>query len=345
MTDWGRFFPGSATWTVAIFSTLQTRLSYKVFLAALALLMIVLTMALVGTLTHRAAAPVVVVALRASLTLRNWFDGLDTFSGVLALTICLTLGSALLLVRGRGWPSAVIASLLWAYALLTYEVAILLTPTLIFTVWSARGRWQRTLPMIVPTLCVMATVGVLRARATYPPGNAYTINLDFSGVLTTYLRQTLSALPLAEQWYPGAAPLIVDRSLVILMIALIGVPAAVVLTAVSRIPSAENWPKTTLAALLGFSCWLLPPLLVGVSLGWQNDLPPGEGYVSVVWGYVGVAILMAVGWMLIARRAAARPTRVRKFSLHAATLMLSLLCALTVAQSATIATIAQTYSM
>ena len=34
---------------------------------------------------------------------------------------------------------------------------------------------------------------------------------------------------------------------------------------------------------------------IQVSLGWQKELPPGEGYVSVVWGCVGVAILMAVG--------------------------------------------------
>ncbi len=349
----GRLFPGTFVWMVAVFDTFQTRLSYKIFIAALVLGMIALIVALVGTLARRTVAPAVVVALTANLTLRNWFDGLDTFTGVLPLTISLTLGCTLMLLRGRSWPSAVAAGLIWSCTLLTYEVAILLTPTLVLTVWAVRRRLRRTLAVVLPALLVAATVLVLRSRAV--PGrartDAYTVNLDPSAVLRTYLRQLFSGLPLAEQWYPGAAgypggvALNVPVSLVALMVVLVGVPAAVVLTALARSPAALGWRGGRLAALVGASCWFLPPLLVAVSLGWQNQMPPGEGYVSVVWGYVGVAILMAVGWIAVARRAAHHPTRARRASLHAATGLLAVLCAFTVAQSATIATIAQTHSM
>ncbi len=344
MADRGRFFPGSALWTVSVFTAFPSRLSYKVFLAGLVLIMVLLTALMLRTLVGRASAHVVVVTLAASLTLRNWFDGLDTFTGVLPFTICLTLATGLLLLKGRSWPSAVTAALLWTYALTSYEVAILLAPTLVILVITRR-RWQRTLPVLLSTLGILALVAVLRSRALNPPGDAYTLNLDPSAVLATYLRQTLSALPLAEQWYPGAAPLTVDLPVIALMIGLVGIPAAVVLSALSHGTRPESWPRLGVATLLGLSCWLLPPLLIAVSLGWQRELPPGEGYVSVVWGYVGVSILMAVGWIVLARRAATRPTGLRRFALHSSTAVISVLCALTVAQSATIASLVQTQSM
>lgn len=201
MADRGRFFPGSALWTVSVFTAFPNRLSYKVFLGGLVLSMVVLTALVLRTLMGSAAAHVAVVTLAANLTLRNWFDGLDTFTGILPLTICLTLVAALLLLRGVSWLSAMMAGALWTYALITYEVAILLAPTLVLLVL-ARRKWQRTVPVILPTLGILAFVAFLRSRALNPPGDAYTISLDPSAVITTYVRQALSALPLAEQWVP-----------------------------------------------------------------------------------------------------------------------------------------------
>lgn len=333
----GRFFPGSATWTLAVFTAFTTREQYKALLAALVLTMVVLTATIVATLTRAALAPVVVVALASTLTLRTWFDGLDTFSGVLPLTVCLTLGSGVLLLRGRGWPSAVAAALLYGYALVTYEVAILLAPTLCLAVWIVRRRWTRTLPLVVPTVLVTVGVLVLRARATGSEGNAYRVSLEPWRVAVTYTKQAAAALPLSEQWFPGGAGLHVEPALVALSTVLVGVPAALVLVTLGRSRIDVPGRQLALAALLGASCWLLPPLLVAISLGWQNELPRGQGYVSVVWGYVGVAVLAAVAWTTLARATARPASPLRRVAVHLASAALALTAALTVAQSATIA--------
>ncbi len=49
----------------------------------------------------------------------------------------------------------------------------------------------------------------------------------------------------------------------------------------------------------------------------------------MVWGYVGVSILMAVAWMVLARRSVAKPTFLRKTLLYFGTAVISILCALT----------------
>jgi hypothetical protein len=337
VTREGRFFPGSAAWTLAVFTTFTTREQYKAFLAALVLTMVVLTVTLVTTLTRAALAPVVVVALTSTLTLRSWFDGLDTFSGVLPLTVCLTLGSGLLLLAGRGLPSAVAASLLYGYALVTYEVAILLAPTLCVVVWCVRRRWTRTLPLVVPTAVVCVVVLALRSRATGSDGDAYRINLEPWRVLVTYTKQAAAALPLSEQWFPGGAGLDVAPALVGLTTVLVGVPAAVVLVTLGRAPVHVTRSRLALAAFVGASCWLLPPLLVAVSLGWQNQLPPGHGYVSLVWGYVGVAVLVATAWTALARSTQRDASPLRRAALHLASGAIAVTAALTVAQSVTVA--------
>lgn len=343
ISEQGRFFPGSATWTFGVFTAFPSREQYKILLAGLALLMIGLTAAVVVTLTRAAVGPLVVVALTSTLTLRTWFDGLDSFSGVIPLTVCLTLGCLLLLLRGAGWPSAVVGGLLWTYALVTYEVAILLTPSLCLIVWWLRRRWTRTLPVLLPAVCVVVLVLVLRARAS-GPASAYTLNLEPVRVLVTYVKQVLAALPLSEQWFPGGAGLRVETSLVVLTTVLVGVPAALVLVTQSRGGLAARRSSIAVTALVGASLWLLPPLLVAVSLGWQNELPRGQGYVSVVWGYVGVAILAAAGWVALARATGGRPAAVRRLALHASTAVLAVLCALTVAQSVTVAVLVQSGS-
>lgn len=56
--------------------------------------------------------------------------------------------------------------------LVTYEVAILLTQTIVLVVWWARRRWVRTLPVVLPTVLTGALVAVVRALATGSDGNA-----------------------------------------------------------------------------------------------------------------------------------------------------------------------------
>jgi hypothetical protein len=333
--DQGRLFPGSALWTFAVFTAFQDRLTYKLFLAGLVLLMIALVAATAATLSRPALAPVVVAGCVATLHLRDYFDGLDTFSGVMPFTICGTLVALLLLLRRPGWPSAVVAALVWTNVLLTYEVAIALTPTLCLVVWWVTRRWVRALALLAPTIVVGVAVLVLRSQVTTFVGNAYRINLEPDRVLATYAKQAAGALPWSTQWFPGTtAAMAFDPALLAVAVPLVAAPLAILLTMVAARPLDLPPGATAQLAFLGGSMWLLPPVLVAVSLGWQNELPPGQAYVSVVWGYVGLALLTTAGWAALAdgpRR------RWQRFALPVATAVVALAAAGSVAQSVAVA--------
>jgi len=339
ITHEGRFFPGSTLWTFTVFTVFPTLASYKVFIALLCLTMLALTALVAAVLTRNAlVVPVAVVALGSTVTMRAWFDPLDSFSGVVILSICLALGATLLLLRGTGWPSIAVAIAMWAYALMTYEVVITFTPVLCLVVWWSRRSWSRATALLWPTAVVGAVVAVLRSRVETPVGNAYVINLEPWRVLVTYVKQASSSLPLSQVWYPGAvAPPSFDPYLTLLMVVVVGIPAAVLLLCVVRARPVLTWPSLVVVAFLGAALWLAPPVLVAISLGWQNELPPGQGYVSVAWGYVGLALLATSAWSALAKLHLDRPSRARAVLLVVGSAVLVLLCAATLAESITIA--------
>lgn len=339
MTSQGRFFPGSATWTAIVFGSLQDSDAYKLFLAGLTFAMILLTAALVAQITaSRSAAVVVCLMLATTVTLRAWFDGLDTFSGVLPLTVCLAIVTTLVLVRGHGRTSIAWAVVMWSFALTTYEVVILLTPVVALLVWWLRRSASRALVPFGPSVALGLFVLWLRSRVRNP-AEPYVVNPEATRVLAAAVKQYSAALPLTQQWYPGARDWVrVNPSTLGVCVLMVGVPVSLGLVAVARSRPAVTRPQLRAVAGLGLALWILPSALVPLSLKWQNELPRGQGYVSVVWGYVGVALLLTAGWLALARVWARRPTsRWRAAALGTATLVACVLASATAAQSMTIA--------
>lgn len=339
MNNEGRFFPGSAVWTAVVFGNLQSTAAYKLFLAVLVLTMIVLAALLGVQITARPSVGVVTgLMLATTVTLRAWFDGLDTFSGIVPLTVGLALGTVLLLVRGRGRTSVVVAVALWTYALTTYEVVILLTPGAALLVWWLRRSAVRTIATVVPSALLGLFVLWLRSRVSSPAA-AYVVNLEPWRVAVAGTKQLGAALPLSQQWFPGAQRWVtVSPSMLVVSLAVVGVPVGVALVAVIRTRTTVARVPLLVLAVTGVCVWALPNALVAVSLGWQNELPRGQGYVSVVWGYVGVAMLFTAAWWQLASSWARRPgSRWRAAALGTATLVACVLASATAAQSITIA--------
>lgn len=337
MANEGRFFPGSITWSFSVFSIFTSRGAYKLFAAVLCLVMIALVAHLASTLTRSRWMPVVIVAVMCcTLTLRGWHDGLDSFAGLLALTISLAVGATILLIRGTSRWSIALAIILWSIALVTYEVVIVVTPVVCLVIWWSRRSGPRALALLWPTLVDGLFVLYLRAHATsVAPG--YSVSLDPALVAATYVQQTAAALPLSEQWYPGSADFVVPHQLIGMTLLLVGVPTALGLVAALRSGPFPTWRSILMLAFVGASFWLLPAVLIAITARWQAELPDGQGYLSVVWGYVGVALLMAAGWVTAAKRHVERPGVVGRVMVISATLVLSVMAALTVAQSRSIA--------
>ena len=337
MANQGRFFPGSVIWTISVFSVFRDRLTYKIFLVVLALALTILIARLAATLTRTTSSvTAVVVGLGSTVTLRLWADALDSFAGLLPLTIGLAVASTLLLLRGRGRASVVLAVMLWSIALLTYEVAIVVTPVLCVAVWYARRGMPRSLALVWPSLLDGLGVLYLRAHAV-AEAPAYQTSFALRRVVATYIRQAAAALPLAQEWYPGSSSLHISRTLIGLLTICIGAPAAWLLARSRRAGGQPTWPSLGILALVGGWFWLAPPVLVAVTVRWQETLPPGQGYLSAVWGYVGVALLLAALWLAFAKLYTERPSTLTLAAFALVTGALSVLVAANIAQSLTIA--------
>jgi hypothetical protein len=301
MRNQGRFFPGAVAWREFVFTTFTTRASYKLFMAVLSVMVIAAIVALVWKMSGtNLVGAVAVTSLAATWTLRVWTDGLDSFAGLLPWTILTTIGALLLLIRARGRLSIVLAVALWSCTLVTYEVAILITPALLLCVWLSGRGLARSLALICPALVDLLIVLVLRSQAVAIVP-AYKINLDFSAVVGTYIRQTAAALPLSQLWYPGATLGMFPLRLGFIALIIIGIPAALMLVAVWLSRPNPAWRALAGVGFFGATCWLAPPLLVAITQRWQVSLPPGEGYLSVVWGYVGVALVLMTFWLSLAK--------------------------------------------
>jgi hypothetical protein len=70
--------------------------------------------------------------------------------------------------------------------------------------------------------------------------------------------------------------------------------------------------------------------LVAVTRRWQEELPPGQGYLAVVWGYVGCALLLVSAWLALVKIASASH-RYMAWFVHAASCVLAIATAVTCA--------------
>lgn len=301
MHNQGRFFPGAVVWREFVFTTFTTRGTLKLFMTVLSLMAMAAIVALVWRMTGaNLVGAVAATSLAGTWTLRLWTDGLDSFAGLLPWTVLATIAALILLIRGRGWLSAVLAVALWSCTLVTYEVAILITPALFLCVWLSGKGAARSLLLIWPAVADLAVVLVLRSKAVAVVP-AYQINLDFKAVVGTYFRQSGAALPLSQFWYPGATLGMFPLRLAAIAMIIIGIPAGLVLIGVWLSRPNPTWRSLAGVGFLGINCWLAPPLLVAITQRWQLTLPPGEGYLSVVWGYVGVALVLTTLWLSLAK--------------------------------------------
>jgi hypothetical protein len=334
-SDWaqkqGRFFPGSVLWGELVFLGVPTRETYKLLLLMLSLLAIGVVAQFVRTyLSAPLVGAATVVSLVATWSFRAWAaDGLHSFAGLLPLTITLTFACLLLVTAGRSWPSLALGLVLWSSALITYEVAILMTPALVAAARLANRGWPRSLAPVWPALVTLAVVLSLRSRVE-APAPAYQTSFEPQAVVTTYVRQLLASVPLSQLWYPGAEEVQISTRLILVCLVVVSIPAMLTLTTVVLSDAKVSWRGLSRTALVGGWTWLAAPLLVAVTRRWQEELPPGQGYLAVVWGYVGCALLLVSAWLALVKIASASH-RYMAWFVHAASCVLAIATAVTCA--------------
>lgn len=294
----GRFFPGAFIWTYGLFWLTQNIVLYKLILAIVLGLAFTTVGLLVRAITrNNYLAALTGLAILCTLSVRIGHDSLTSYTGLVPLVIAFSAGAALILIWGKGrWFAAIPAVALFAYALVTYEVVILLTPVLAAITWIKLRKPLALAVFLIPagiqagiTLYLRSKLG---AGSTAP---AYSVSLDPSAVLVTFAKQALAALPLS-QWVLGA-PNIPHFSAAFLVL-IVFIFALPVFGSSWLILSSDAMQRLkpltlTMMAVAGAWVWFSTSALTAITARWQEELVWGTGYLNVVFGYFGLGLCLA----------------------------------------------------
>ncbi|NUU16786.1 hypothetical protein HP550_05925 [Cellulomonas humilata] len=312
MTEQGRFFPGSLGWSYTVFWVTEVRVPYKFVLGAVLVACVAACALLSVTLTGRwRVAPALVASAVCFVQVRVGFDAIIGFAGLVPLTLGLCAAAIVLLVRGRGWVSALVAAALYSMALVTYETVILFVPAMAALVVYWRRRWLPALALVVPAALAAGAAVVLRGAVRTPTLAAYTVDLDPHVVVPTFAKQALAALPMS-QWILGAPGVpSVPTGAVVVAALVCGLPVAALMLSASGGPLRASWAAIVSLGGFGLWIWLTSALLTGITVRWQEEVHRGQGYLSVVYGYLGCALLACAIWLVGERLVADRSRTAR----------------------------------
>lgn len=166
--------------------------------------------------------------------------------------------------------------------------------------------------MIVPAALQAVLVVVLRQAVDTKTAPGYTMNLDPDAVLTTFATQASAALPLSQWLFHAPSVPAINAGAVIVAALACGVPVLASMLAVGATTWRPSWASVASIAVFGLWIWLSSSALIAVTVRWQTDLRPGQGYLAVVYGYLGCALLALAAWLAGSRMVAGRSTAVRR---------------------------------
>jgi hypothetical protein len=301
----GRFFPGSLAWSFSVFWFFGNHLAYKLLVGLVSISSIGVFSTLIATTTrNRALGALTWLVLLLTCQVRFWFDGLSAFAGLVPLTVLLVSGSLLILVKTRSIWLAIVAGLLLLFALVTYEVVIVFVPVAVALIWATSKSWRRCLPILIPSVLIALASLWLRILASgQSTGPAYSISLDPGALATTLAKQVLAAVPFSQWIFSQNAPEEFSKTVGLLVGLCLFVPALLGIRGLISILASKPLSRRVSWSLLGAGAWvwISAAMMVAISVRWQAELALGQGYLSVVYEYFGVAMVLVALISLFAR--------------------------------------------
>ena len=332
MTNEGRFFPGAVAWTNSIFWVFSSQIAYKLVIGVVLIGAIAGFGMFVSRLTgHRKAGLVYVAIVLSLIQLRTPHDGVIGYAALLPLTTGLTVAAMVILISRRGMGWTLLAALSYSFALVTYETVFLFAPIMVAIVVWVRRTWLPALAIAIPAFVQLGIVATLRVWLHPPTTSGYTINLEPSAVLATFGKQVLAALPLS-QWALSApaVPTIAAGSIAVGLL-LVGIPTFLSIVSLGRSPTLAKREEVIMIAAFGAWIWLSSAVLISITRRWQVELQPGQGYLSVIYEYFGLALCLLSAYLVVERIVANRLPRSIPIWRYGSALLISVTASLTLA--------------
>lgn len=339
MTHEGRFFPGALAWTYSLFWFADSRVAYKLVIGLVVVGAIAVFGLLVARLTGRWKAAAVFLPIAFGLMqLRTWHDGIVTYAGLVPLTAGLSIAAVVFVISRQGIGWAALAVLSYSLALVTYETVLLFAPVLVAIIIWSRRTWRPALVIVIPAVVQLGITAFLRLSLQLPAAGGYTIDLDPRTVFVTFCNQVLAALPLSQWWLSTTMPTITAGAIVVGVLTA-GVPAFLSVVYLGRAPLRATRLQIIEIAVLGAWIWLSSSVLISITVRWQDEMLRGQGYLSVIYGYFGVALFLLSGFLAVDRLVADRSTRAINTWRYGSAFLVAALVSLTFAGNVIVASV------
>ena len=325
----GRINP-FATFHFPVFYFMPNVRVYKVFLVVLSLLNGFLFFRFLRLWSRNSSLPAAMLLLvPLCFQFRLYHDPLNSYYGLMQVMFCELMGAMICFLRWlrEGKTRQLVCSLLFfLMGLMSYEMFFPLT--LLFLVPSLEQEkdlvktLRRMAPFILAAVLVFGLSMALRTNITAETAyNGTSFGLDIPVILRTFSYQVGAAFPLNYR-SSGYEVDIFGRGTLW---------QEVFNTSLDGFLSAIRWPDLLCCAILcliltgapkkerenfspyrlffGLLLWLLPGLVISLSIKYQEDLHPGLAYIPVYFSCFGMAMLLYELYSLVTRRLHARTAR------------------------------------
>lgn len=300
----GRFFPGSLGWSFSVFWIFNSLLSYKLIVATVVALSIAVFSGLVGKLLQSVQAALLTwFNLLMLCEIRFWFDGITSFAALVPLTILLVSLSLIVAISSAKWWAITISGILFLLPLITYEVVILFAPVVVLAVYFKTKSLFRTLGIGIASITIGALSLILRANLREnSPSSAYLVSLSPIKIGETFIEQLLAAIPFSQWILAGEYPSAHIFKFAVIILFLAFVPTSLALYFLMSSGKLVDKRYLLGALLAGAWIWVSSAALVSVSGRWQNELSMGQGYLSVIYEYFGLSLVVTAVTLFFTQR-------------------------------------------
>ena len=338
----GRINP-FATFHFPVFYFMPDVRVYKIFLVLLSLLngFLFYRFLRLWSRDHSLSAAVLLL-VPLCFQSRLYHDPLNSYYGLMQVMFCELMGSMICFLRwlrdGRT-RDLVFSLVFFLMGLMSYEMFFPLTLLFLIPAFGKEKNLfkalRRILPFILAALLIFGLSMALRTNITEETAyNGTSFGLNIPAILRTFTYQVGAAFPL--NYRTSGYDLEFFGQGILWQDVFITTPAAflrsirwqdilccAILTLILMADPKKELKFSLYRLFFGLLLWLLPGLVISLSVKYQEDLHPGLAYIPVYFSYFGMAMLLYELFSLVTGRISPRTARLVLSGISCAVLLIN----------------------
>lgn len=296
----GRFFPFSS-YTYYLFAIFNTLHSYRIFLFCITLIMVLLSGLVIKKLTNNYQMTASFIVLTPMMFYLSEYDSCNPllcYHGLIQMTVILLMSSMLFLMM---WIDknkciyAIMSTVFYFMGLCMYEVSYVFIVFIAFAVLYRESNIKNAIKKMTPVLTslVLALLINVIVRIISSGGGYAGVSISFSisKIVSTALCMMAAAFPVYNAFATGNTFESSDISNGDVILSII-IALLFVLTFYIFNDKESKKRERIITYCMGFSLWILPAFLIGLSAKYQNQIRWGTAWLPYFAEVIGTSIIL-----------------------------------------------------